>query len=219
MFETGSIAGPAGEKEMSEPFEADRLKNEKPEPIEAASRKFLFVPVILISMFIGFGATYLGFTTRNTKVAGDGRPVAGETPAGSGPELARDDGAEKGKQIFTTTCQACHQATGLGIPNAFPPLAGSEWVLGSPERMAAIILSGLNKEITVKGQKFRGAMPSWKEKLSDEEVAAVATYARRAWGNSASRVEPDLVKKIRERVQSRATPWAGEAELNREKWE
>jgi mono/diheme cytochrome c family protein len=204
---------------MSDNFEADRIQNEKADPVESSSRKFLLVPVILISMFVGFGATYLGFTTRNTEVAGDGRPSAGEAKGVSGTELARAGKSEKGKQVFTTTCQACHQATGLGIPNAFPPLVGSEWVLGSPGRLAAIILGGINQEIVVKGQKFIGAMPSWKEKLSDQDVAEVATYVRNAWGNSGSSVTPDLVKKVRERVKSRTASWAGEAELNREKWE
>jgi len=199
---------------MSERFTADRLKNEKPEPVEAASRRFLFVPVILISMFVGFGATYLGFTTRSAGVVGDS-----SSPPGTGAEPKGDETAAKGKQIFTTTCQACHQATGLGIPNAFPPLAGSDWVLGSPERLVAIVLGGLEGEITVNGQKFAGVMPAWKETLSDDDVAAVASYVRSSWGNSGESIPSDLVKKIRERTQSKTAPWAGEAELNREKWE
>lgn len=200
---------------MSDDFKADRLRNEKSDPVEAASPRFVFVPVILISMFIGFGATYLAFTTKTTGVeTGDGR---GTTPARTAP---LSSGAyAKGKQVFTTVCQACHQASGLGIPGAFPPLAGSEWVLGPPRRLAAIILHGAAGEIVVKGQTFRGAMPAQKGALTDEQIADVATYVRGSWGNSAAAVETSLVTEVREKTKARATPWNGGEELGKTSFE
>lgn len=197
---------------MSEDFKADRLENEKSDPIEAASPRFVFVPVILISMFVGFGVAYLGLTTKSTGVStGDGR---GAAPVGATAPL--DSGAyTKGKQVFTTVCQACHQASGLGIPGAFPPLAGSDWVLGSPKRLAAIILHGATGEIRVNGQIFRGAMPAQKTALTDEQIADVATYIRSTWGNSAPAVEASLVTETRKRTEARTAPWNGGEELEK----
>src|SRR6185437_12168291 len=50
--------------------------------------------------------------------------------------------APNGAELFTR-CAACHQATGLGVPGAYPPLAGSEWLLNNPEVPIRIVLHGL----------------------------------------------------------------------------
>ena len=131
-------------------FKQDRLENEKNDPFEGSSLKFVNVPIVLIALFIGFGATYLALRTNNTSMTpGDSRTTSSgsiiDSNSDSAPVAAGDLQSlmEKGKQVFTMTCQACHQATGAGIPGAFPPLAESEWVNGSPERVIAIVLHGL----------------------------------------------------------------------------
>jgi len=208
-------------------FERDRLERENHDPIEGSSLKFVNVPVILISVFLGFGISYLAMKTPNTAFSpGDSRTTqaaqnTAQNAGQSAPGAAGDLSAiiAKGKQIFTTTCQACHQANGAGIPGAFPPLAGSEWVNGPGERMAAIILHGAQGEITVKGQKFNGVMPTFAAQLKLEEIAAVATYVRSSFGNQSGAVSPELVKKAQEVTKSKAGPWNGESELNSQKWE
>jgi mono/diheme cytochrome c family protein len=55
-------------------------------------------------------------------------------------------------------CVTCHMANGAGVPNAFPPLAGSEYVNGSADRMVAIIMHGLQGPITVNGAQYNSAM-------------------------------------------------------------
>ncbi len=207
-------------------FKEDRLENEKSDPHEGSSLKFINVPLVLIALFVGFGVTYLALRTDNTSMTpGDSRTarsgVATATNAGPAGADANNLPAlmEKGKQVFTTTCQACHQATGAGIPGAFPPLAESEWVNGSPKRLIAIVLHGLQGEINVKGQKFQGVMPPFKDQLKPEDIAAVATYVRNSFGNKSDLVPVDLVNKVKDETKARTTSWGGEAELNAQKWE
>jgi mono/diheme cytochrome c family protein len=112
-----------------------------------------------------------------------------------------------GQQIYSTTCAACHQPNGEGNGETYPPLAGSEWVTGSDARLARIILHGLTGEVEVAGQTYSGMMPPWKDVLKDEEIAAVATYIRTAWGNKGAAVTTASVAGVRKAHASRTTPW------------
>jgi mono/diheme cytochrome c family protein len=118
-----------------------------------------------------------------------------------------------GKKVFTANCVACHQTTGLGQPGQFPPLVASEWVVGdAPNRMVAIVLHGIQGPIKVNGVAYNGAMPAW-ETLGDEKVAAVLTYVRSEWGNSAPPISKDAVAAIREKTKGQlGNPWT-EAQL------
>jgi len=80
----------------------------------------------------------------------------------------------RGEKVYASNCVACHQASGQGVPGAFPSLIGSAKVVGASADQIAILLNG------VQG----AAMASFKQ-LSDVELAAVATYTRNAWGNEA----------------------------------
>ncbi|KQB37541.1 copper-containing nitrite reductase [Flavobacterium aquidurense] len=100
-----------------------------------------------------------------------------------------------GKEIFETTCFACHQSQGQGIPNSFPPLAKSDYLNADSKRAIKTILHGLTGEITVNGQKFNNIMPS--QNLSDDEIANVMTYIYNSWGNNKTVVTPEMVKSLR----------------------
>jgi len=117
-----------------------------------------------------------------------------------------------GKQVYATTCAACHQATGEGVAGVFPPLAGSEWVTGDEAKLARIILHGVTGPIEVAGETFNGMMPPWGPTLKDPDIAAVLTYVRSAWGNKAAPVTAAKVAAIRAATSSRTTPWTA-AEL------
>jgi cytochrome c oxidase subunit 2 len=84
------------------------------------------------------------------------------------------DLAARGEKVYAANCVACHQATGKGVPGAFPALDGSQVVNGMQDGQIAILLNGKN------------AMPAWKATLSDTEIAAVITYTRNSWSNKAS---------------------------------
>ena len=112
--------------------------------------------------------------------------------------------AAQGKAVYARTCVACHQATGLGAPGQFPPLAGSEWVNETePGRMIRAVLNGLQGPISVHGANYNNVMVPWNS-LSDEDIAAVITYVRgnKEWGNNSSAVTPERVKAVREKVKT-----------------
>jgi cytochrome c oxidase cbb3-type subunit 2 len=119
---------------------------------------------------------------------------------------------ESGKEIYMKAapggglCFTCHQPNGQGISGQFPPLAGSDWVLGEKERLIKISIHGLMGEIEVNGVKYNNVMappgipPG---SLTDQQIADVLTYIRNEWGNSASAVSPEEVATIRSTVKDR----------------
>lgn len=115
-----------------------------------------------------------------------------------------------GKEVYGRVCVACHQAEGTGVPGAFPPLAGSEWVSGDAEKLAKILLHGLTGPVTVKGQKFDSTMPAWGGSLNDNEIAAVLTYVRSNFGNSADAVDATLIKQVREATAAQKAPYTAD---------
>lgn len=104
-----------------------------------------------------------------------------------------------GQQQFLL-CAACHGQAGEGTAVA-PPLAGSEWINGPVENLIHIQLRGLTGPIKVKGQDYNlagGMAPVAYQ--SDDQIAAVLTYVRQSFGNSASAVTPAEVKAQRGEV-------------------
>jgi nitrite reductase (NO-forming) len=108
------------------------------------------------------------------------------------PKRTLADKIKIGKEIFGTTCFACHQSEGQGIPGAFPPLAKSDYLNADSKRAIKTILHGLSGEITVNGKKFNSVMPA--QNLSDDEIANVMTYIYSNWGNNKTEVTPEMVK-------------------------
>lgn len=102
---------------------------------------------------------------------------------------------EAGRQVYTATCQPCHQVDGKGIPNVFPPLAKSDYLMKDKARSIKAVTHGLSGPITVNGQKYNSAMPA--QNLSDSQVAAVLTYVRNSFGNKGDRVSLDEVKRAK----------------------
>ena len=132
--------------------------------------------------------------------------------------FAQDDiktSAERGKAVFMQTCMACHQPTGLGIPGAFPPFDGSEYVQGDTKRLVALVIKGYMGPITVKGVNFNNILiavdtqfPILKE---NAKLADVLNYIRTAWSNKAdTAITPDFIQKIRDEFKDRTTPWNAE---------
>ena len=117
-----------------------------------------------------------------------------------------------GKEIYMKAapggglCFTCHQPNGQGLAGQFPPLAGSDWVLGDKERLIKITMHGLMGEIEVNGVKYNNVMappgipPG---SLTNQQIADVLTYIRNDWGNSASSISKEEVKTIRESVKDR----------------
>ena len=86
-----------------------------------------------------------------------------------------DELVAKGEQVYNTTCAACHQPTGAGLPPAFPSLIGSPIVMGNVNAHIDMVLNGSKKN---------PAMAAFKASLSKTDIAAVITFERNAWGNN-----------------------------------
>ena len=122
--------------------------------------------------------------------------------------------AERGKTSYMTTCVACHQPTGAGLPGVFPPFDGSEYVVGDARRLVAIVIKGLNGPITVKGVKYPGAVPliavdtQFPQYKDNQKLADVLNYIRTAWSNKADKaITPDFIQKVRDEFKDRTMPW------------
>ena len=116
--------------------------------------------------------------------------------------------AARGRETYTTACAGCHQPDGGGIPNAAPPLAGSDWVAGPGERLINVVLHGLYGPVRVNGVVWNLHMPGLGAALDDDQVAGVLTYIRRAWGNSAASVQPAEVAAVRAASATRTIAWS-----------
>ncbi|TAN10244.1 MAG: cytochrome c, partial [Burkholderiaceae bacterium] len=91
----------------------------------------------------------------------------------------------------------CHQATGAGLPGAFPPLKGNAAVLDTdPTKQIKTILHGLQGEV-IDGVSYPSPMPAFGGTLSDADVADIANHERTSWDNKGKLVTADQVKALR----------------------
>ncbi len=110
---------------------------------------------------------------------------------GSAQDTAPDEAEtrqliQRGERIYSTVCIACHQPEAKGINRIYLPLAGYPTVtLEDPTYLISALITG------------RGGMPRFDSTYDDEEIAAVATYVRQAWGNQGTAVAPEFVAQIR----------------------
>ncbi|WP_025917553.1 cytochrome c [Herminiimonas sp. CN] len=193
----GSKKIDAQQREHSDPYEGSH-----PVP------KFVFA---LITLTFCWAIYYIASSNlSNQPELGDHR-----TMADLAPQAGSKSGVVDGAQIFAAQCVACHQAGGTGLPGVFPPLAGSEWVMGKESTLVQILLHGISGSLTVKGTVYKGEMPVFKDKLNDAEIAAVLTYVRSSFGNAAGKVDAALVKTGREASKDRKLPWSGDDELGK----
>jgi mono/diheme cytochrome c family protein/glucose/arabinose dehydrogenase len=124
----------------------------------------------------------------------------------------------EGRKKYLVSCAGCHGSNGKGVQRMAPPLVASDWVLGDEKRLALIILHGIEGPIEVDGKKYDApeiltVMPSHST-MDDASIAAILTYVRNEWGNTASAVTRGLVSGTRHTSQGRVYPWSP-AELNK----
>jgi nitrite reductase (NO-forming) len=106
---------------------------------------------------------------------------------------------EDGKSIYNKTCFACHQPTGEGLPNTFPPLANSDYLNADANRAIEFILKGKTGEIIVNGKKYNSVMTA--QVLTDDEIANVLTFVYNSWGNSKKDITPAMVATVRKTIK------------------
>src|SRR6266403_294833 len=190
--------------------ERESVKGPAPGPVEANPRMDNGpIPGWVIAV-IGFGIFWAGaylFSYSGGFAADvfDYKPKYGaQAAAAAGPP----DPKVLGKKLFSANCVTCHQANGQGQPGQFPPLAGSEFVLGdASNRFIAIVLKGLQGPVQVKGQAFNNAMQPWEGQYTDQQLAAILTYVRSDWGNNGPPVTAEMVKQVRDEIKDRKEQW------------
>jgi len=209
----GEPEPPEGElRDLASPAEIDlpqvhgSILREHREPAEGVGRVPLWFALLMLGLTL-WGALYLANRSGGFR-ADVFNPVAA-------PVAVAEDPATLGQRVFMRNCMLCHQFDGRGVPGQYPPLAGSEWVLGedghNAQQIVAIVLHGGEGPFNVKGDVFSGAMAPWKA-LRDDEIAAVLTYVRSSWGNAAPPITAEFVARVREATKDRAEPWS-EGEL------
>jgi cytochrome c oxidase subunit 2 len=126
------------------------------------------------------------------KWVGDRMKLIAATADDPNKHYAMDELKKRGEQVYAKNCVACHQATGKGLPPAFPPLDGSKVVLGAKEAQISTVLNGVLKNGTPT------AMAAFGKQLNDTELAAVITFTRNNWGNKTGEaIQPAEVKALR----------------------
>ncbi|HEY5558308.1 MAG TPA: cytochrome D1 domain-containing protein [Steroidobacteraceae bacterium] len=116
------------------------------------------------------------------EAAGGGKPTAAQLQAG--------------EKAFQAACLACHQANGKGLPGAFPPLAGSDYLKADKHRAIGNVLRGLTGPVVVNGVTYNSVMPPMTQ-LSDAEIANALTFVMNSWGNAYGVVTANAVAAVR----------------------
>jgi mono/diheme cytochrome c family protein len=113
----------------------------------------------------------------------------------------RTDRRTQGMQLFRTNCATCHGMGGLGIENLAPPLAGSDYVEGSEDRLILVALHGLSGPIHINGERYElnAVMPGIKENpnLSDDDIASILTFVKNAFAKESVGIKPKRVAELR----------------------
>lgn len=127
-------------------------------------------------------------------------------PAGAAAERAlteaERDRLERGRGVFAI-CSGCHGTQGEGTGEG-PPFVQSEWLAGAPERLARIVMHGLEGPIEVDGQTWNRSMP--KVAIGADDIAAVLTYVRHTFAGAAP-VDPALVRAVAAATAGRDKPF------------
>ena len=126
---------------------------------------------------------------------------------------------DRGKVVYMQTCIACHQPTGMGIPGAFPPLAGTEYTQGDSRRMIAMTLKGVNPPLKIKEMTYAVPMPPLPTQFpilsDDNKLADVINYVRNSFGNKDDKgVTPAMIADVKKEFADRPAPWT-EPELQK----
>ncbi len=206
--DTGGFTDSEGERSIEDLHRA-ATEREEQIPEEGNERGPWWMYAIIIAT-LAFGFFYMG---RYLGEISDRPHVLFTDPAPPDLEEVELDLMAEGRRVYTRLCQSCHQQDGAGVPGAFPPLGGSDWVVGVPERPVKIVLQGFQGEIVREGVTYNAVMPGFGRSLSDEEVASVVTYIRNSFGNEAMEVQPEEVAEMQEATSGRTEQWT-ESELD-----
>lgn len=174
-------------------FKADKPGTYRGQCSQICGKEHGYMPIVVVAKAPEEYAAWVKEQKAKAPQAAAPAQVAAATTAAAPAEdpnkkWTPDELKALGEKVYAANCVACHQATGKGMPPAFPALDGSKVVLGKPEGQVDVVLHG----------RPGTAMAPFKQ-LSDVELAAVITYTRNAWGNKAEQnvVQPSVVTAAR----------------------
>jgi glucose/arabinose dehydrogenase/cytochrome c553 len=117
------------------------------------------------------------------------------------PDEVKDNlglgGEMQGFILYDSYCTSCHQRDGRGDNNRYPPLVGSDWVRGEPEKLINVILHGMQGEISVNGKTYNGLMPAHGEFLDDNAVASIVAFVKRRFNKEHVTITEEEVRRLR----------------------
>jgi nitrite reductase (NO-forming) len=151
--------------------------------VEGAANKAIYSGKEVDSVYLGDKAQDMSVVSR----------VATSAAAGS---LTLEQQVKAGQALFAGTCSVCHQTSGKGLANVFPPLAGSDLLEKEPKRAIEIALNGLSGKVTVNGDTYNSVMPPMSQ-LNDDELANILTFVTHSWGNQGYRYSAQEVSATR----------------------
>lgn len=159
-------------------FKAEKEGTYRGQCAELCGRDHGFMPIVVV---VKNEADYRQWLT-------DQKQQMNAASAGADRDWSMAELMERGKKAYTSSCAACHQASGEGVPGTFPALKGSAIATGPKAAHVDIVMHG----------KPGTAMSAFAGQLNDIDLAAIITYERNAWGNSTGDlVQPSEIKAAR----------------------
>ncbi len=144
-------------------------------------------PVILLLMIALIGGGSIAIMNAKANVSNNSSAI-------NLPDDPADAKFPKGAKIYKEKCVACHQASGMGVPNAFPPLKDADYLFADKKRAVRQVLNGSNTPIVVNGATYSIPMPPQVD--THEDAVAVINYVLNAWGNDGGTIKLEDVKDI-----------------------
>lgn len=189
------------------------LLREKPEPHEGYTPMPLFLLGFVSTMIFLVSIYFIHYRAGFDPMVYDERFDPATMGSGAAQVVVVDP-MVAGRRLYNQVCATCHQLNGQGVPGAFPPLVGTEWVTGDEATLIRILLHGMQGPLEINGVNYNGLMPAFGQgsayNWNDERISHVLTYIRAEWGNAASPITPEQVTAIRT-AEPRTANWTVEA--------
>jgi cytochrome c oxidase subunit II len=158
-------------------FKADHVGTYRGQCAELCGKDHGFMPIVVQVVEQDKYAAWVAEQKKKTTVAA----------VDPNKQWTLDELKAQGEKVYAQNCVACHQATGMGVPNTFPALSGSKVATGAKADHINVVMNG----------RPGTAMAPFKH-LSDVEIASVITYERNSWANkTGDMVSPAEIKAAR----------------------
>ena len=159
-------------------FKTDKIGTYRGQCAELCGTNHGFMPIVVDVVSEADYATWVDGQKQKAVAAAES----------SNKTWTKDELMDHGKTVYTTSCAACHQASGEGIPNVFPGLKGSAIATGDVAKHIDVVVNGVSAT----------SMQAFGPQLNDADLAALITYERNAWGNDTGDVvQPADIKAAR----------------------